>query len=107
MRNPVRFLRVANFVEAVSYIVLVFVAMPLKYVWHEPLAVKVFGWVHGILFAIFCLGLVRVVFDAAWPARRTIGVFGAALLPIVPFFVDRRFPQWVAEWRPPPARENG
>lgn len=97
MKNPVQFLRVANFVEAVSYVLLVFIAMPMKYVWDEPLGVKVMGWAHGLLFAVFCFGIVRVVFEARWPFGRVVGVFLAALLPLVPFFVDRRFGEWVAE----------
>ena len=104
MQNPVPLLRITNFAEAVSYALLVFVAMPLKYVWGEPLAVKIFGWIHGLLFAVFCWALVRVVFDGGWPVRRIVGVFVAAVVPIVPFFVDRRFGVWIAEWRPP---ENG
>lgn len=103
MRNPVPFLRIANFAEAVSYVVLAFVAMPLKYVWDLPLAVKIVGWIHGVLFAVFCWALVRVVHDARWPVKRIVGVFAAALVPIVPFVVDRRFDEWIAEWRPPEA----
>lgn len=101
MQNPIAFLRVANLMEAVSYVLLVFVAMPLKYIWGEPLGVTIVGWVHGILFAVFCWALVRVVFDGGWPVPRIVGVFAAALVPIVPFFVDRRFGAWVAQWRPP------
>jgi len=98
--NPVPLLRIVNFVEAVSYVLLVFVAMPLKYVWDMPIAVKIMGWIHGILFAAFCWALIRVWERARWPVARFVGVFLAALLPIVPFFVDRRFPVWIEEWRP-------
>ena len=101
MRNPVPLLRTANLIEAVSYVLLAFVAMPLKYFWDMPMAVKILGWIHGLLFAVFCWALVRVVFDGGWPPKRIVGVFLASLVPIVPFFVDRRFGEWIEEWRPP------
>ena len=93
MKNPVQFLRVANFVEAISYVILGFFA----WVYRVPVMVKYLGWAHGLLFAVFCWGIVRVVFEAKWPVRRVVGVFLAALVPLVPFFVDRRFGEWVKD----------
>ncbi len=101
MQNPVLLLRVANLVEAVSLLLLAFVAMPLKYGWGMPQWVTILGWIHGLLFAGFCWALVRVVFDGGWPPKRIVGVFVAALVPIIPFVVDRRFGTWTAEWKPP------
>ncbi|MCR9244249.1 MAG: DUF3817 domain-containing protein [bacterium] len=97
-RNPVPFLRKVNIAEAISYVLLVGIAMPLKYIWDEPMAVKILGWIHGLLFAVFGLALVRVLFDARWPLTRVIGVFLASLLPVLPFFIDRYFPAWIAEF---------
>ena len=44
-----RFLRFVSFSEGVSYLLLLLVAMPLKYVWGIPLAVKWVGWAHAAL----------------------------------------------------------
>ena len=101
MQNPVPFLRIANYIEAVSFVLLAFVAMPLKYGWDMPMGVTIVGWAHGVLFAVFCWALVRVLLNGGWPVKRTIAVFLAALVPIVPFIVDRRFGAWITEWRPP------
>lgn len=86
--------------EAISYVVLCFVAMPLKYLGGLPIYVTVFGWVHGVLFAWFTWALVRVFHNASWPITRLVGVLVAGLLPIVPFFLHGRFARWIAEWRP-------
>ncbi len=107
MQNPVPLLRTLNILEATSYVLLAFVARPLKYGWDLPLLVKILGWIHGILFALFCWALVRVVHGARWRPLRIIGVFIAALVPLVPFFVDRRFPVWIAEWKPPAGAGSG
>ena len=100
MQNPVPFLRTVNLLEATSYVLLAFVAMPLKYFCDIPMAVKIVGWAHGVLFALFCWALVRVVHNARWPVGRIVLVFAASLVPIVPFVVDRWFPAWIAQWRP-------
>ena len=45
-------------VEGISYLILLFVAMPLKYFFNIPEAVKYFGWIHGVLFLVFLVFLV-------------------------------------------------
>lgn len=89
MKNPVTLLRKVALAEAVSYLILLGIAMPLKYVWHMPLAVKYVGWAHGALFVVFCLCLLQVWLTAKWPILRAALVFIASLLPLVPFFLDR------------------
>ncbi|MCC7066023.1 MAG: DUF3817 domain-containing protein [Planctomycetes bacterium] len=100
MKNPVPFLRKIALLEAVSYLILLGIAMPLKYVWDMPLAVRVLGSIHGALFVVFCWALLRVLQDARWPMVRAIEVFVASLIPIVPFFLDRKMKVWAEEWRP-------
>ncbi|MEZ0388590.1 MAG: DUF3817 domain-containing protein [Verrucomicrobium sp.] len=89
MKNPVSLLRKVAILEAISYLVLLGIAMPLKYIWQVPQAVKVVGWVHGALFVVFCLALLQVWITAKWPIFRAGLVFIASLLPLVPFFLDR------------------
>ena len=98
MKNPVHFLRLITFVEAVSFLVLLGIAMPLKYVWHLPIAVLVAGSIHGILFVVFCAALLRTLLVAGWPFSRAVLVFVASFVPIVPFFLDRRLRVWENEY---------
>ena len=94
-----RALRLTAWIEAVSFLLLLGVAMPLKYAWGQPQYVKVLGWVHGILFFAFCALLAGVHANANWPLRRSAVVFVAALLPFGPFVIDRRMKAWEAESR--------
>jgi integral membrane protein len=98
MKNPVRLLRVIGLLEAGSFILLVFVAMPLKYFWEQKWAVRYAGLAHGVLFVGLVLALVRVVAVAKWPGSRAALVFIAALLPFGPFVIDGRMKQWGAEF---------
>jgi integral membrane protein len=94
MRKPVHFLRVVALLEAVSFLLLIGIAMPMKYVWQMPTAVRIMGSIHGVLFVTFCIALARAKFAAKWPLSRAALIFGAALLPFGPFVIDRRMKDW-------------
>ena len=97
--NPIPLLRAAGLTEGVSFLLLLGVAMPLKYFAGIPQAVTVVGWAHGVLFVAFCAALLLTTVVAKWPLSRAAAVFVAALLPFGPFVVDRRMKQWDEEFR--------
>jgi integral membrane protein len=99
MKNPIPILRTTALIEGVSFLILLGVAVPLKYLAGMPQAVKVAGWTHGLLFIAFCAALVHTASAARWPAARTATIFVAALLPFGPFVVDRRMKQYQQEFR--------
>lgn len=76
--------------EGISFIVLLFIAMPLKYFWDKPAAVKYVGWMHGILFVLFLYFLLRVWLKYGWPFRKVAGAFIASLLPFGTFILVKR-----------------
>ena len=100
-QNPVPLLRTIALVEGVSFLLLMFIAMPLKYLAGMPLGVKVVGWAHGILFVIFGLALLWTWIAARWPFARVTLVFIASLLPFGPFLVDRRMKGYAEEFMQP------
>ena len=97
VKSPLDRLRVIAFWEGVSFLVLLGVAMPLKYFAGWPLAVRVVGMAHGILFILYVAAVVQVVRRNAWPWRRTALVLVASLLPAGPFVVDARILRREAE----------
>ena len=58
--------RLISFVEGLSYLLLVFIAMPLKYMFDYPLAVKIVGMSHGVLFILFFVALVMAMNKYKW-----------------------------------------
>jgi integral membrane protein len=98
-RNPIPLLRALGMIEAVSFLALLFIAMPLKYLGGMPMPVKVVGWTHGVLFVAFCAALLWTMLTARWPIGRAALIFVAALLPFGPFVVDRRMKGYAAEFR--------
>ncbi|MGY6558154.1 MAG: DUF3817 domain-containing protein [Nitritalea sp.] len=90
--------RIVGIAEGMSFLLLLFIAMPLKYVWDWPLAVKYVGWAHGILFVAY----IYVVFPAArimkWSFSKTFFALVASLLPFGPFIFDRNMTQEEKEY---------
>ncbi|HEX2872310.1 MAG TPA: DUF3817 domain-containing protein [Polyangiaceae bacterium] len=77
------------FLEGVSFVLLLFVAMPLKYWAGLPLAVRIVGMVHGLLFVLFIGALFRAAVEREWPARRWGLAFLSSLVPFGTFAFDR------------------
>lgn len=88
--NRGSFLRSIALVEGVSFLLLLGIAMPLKYLAGMPVPVKVAGWAHGLLFMALVGALTHAVFARGWTLSRAGIVFVSALLPFGPFVVDRR-----------------
>ena len=87
-KTPIGQLRTIAMFEGLSFIVLLGVAMPLKYLWDYPLAVRIVGMVHGVLFLSLCGVLFNVKQMTEWKMRRVASVLIAALLPFGPFVID-------------------
>ncbi len=76
--------------EGVSFILLMFVAMPLKYLADMPAAVKYTGWAHGILFIAYFIFLAEVKSTAKWNLKKTALAALASLLPFGTFVLDKK-----------------
>lgn len=87
--NSITFFRKIALAEGISYILLLFVAMPLKYFFNQPLLVKYTGWIHGFLFVAYVICLLLVAYKHKWHFLKLFAIFLAALLPFAPFFVDK------------------
>jgi integral membrane protein len=76
--------------EGVSFVLLMFVAMPLKYLADMPAAVKYTGWAHGILFIAYFIFLAEVKSTAKWNLKKTALAALASLLPFGTFVLDKK-----------------
>ncbi|MBC7544569.1 MAG: DUF3817 domain-containing protein [Candidatus Sericytochromatia bacterium] len=81
--------RIIGWLEGTSFLFLLLVAMPLKYLAGLPSAVRITGSVHGLLFLLFMAALFRVVLERRWPIQRTVIAFVASLVPGGTFVFDR------------------
>ncbi len=87
--GAVRAVRITGVIEGLSWLLLLFVAMPLKYAFGYPEAVRAVGSAHGFLFVAFVLLLLRAFAERSWSIRRGALLFLAALVPFGFLFVDK------------------
>lgn len=89
MSTPLARLRLVGLLEGLSFLLLLGVAMPLKYVWGLPEAVRVVGSLHGALFVLYALAVVHVWIARKWPMERATVAMIAAVVPFGPFLFER------------------
>jgi len=83
-------LRVVSILEGVSLLVLLGIAMPLKYLAHQPAAVRVVGMLHGILFVSYVLLLAQTAIERRWSvAKAGLGLL-LSVVPFGAFYAERR-----------------
>ncbi|GIO14311.1 membrane protein [Cohnella xylanilytica] len=82
--------RVVSYLEGLSFLVLLLIAMPLKYAADMPEAVAIVGMAHGVLFALFLAGVAVMAVLFRWRLARIAGAVAAAFLPFGPFVLERR-----------------
>lgn len=85
--NRVRLLGLA---EGLSFILLVFIAMPLKYGFAQPEPVRILGSIHGGLFVLYCLAVLVIALIQRWRPLRALLALAVSVIPFGPFLFDRR-----------------
>ncbi len=81
--------RAISIIEGISYLILVFIAMPLKYFFAEPMAVKIFGMIHGILFILFCIALYSAIRRYSWSFFFSLKLFIYSLIPFLFILIEK------------------
>jgi integral membrane protein len=90
VRGALLFYRVLAYVVGVGLLVLVLVAMPLKYLADSPALVAVVGPLHGFLYMVYLVAAVNLAFRARWSPVKTVLVMLAGTIPFVSFVAERR-----------------
>lgn len=89
MKSRVSNLRLIGFIEGVSFLVLLLIAMPLKYYLGFPMAVKITGWIHGVLFILYIAAVLLAIKAMQWNWFSVLVALGASLIPIGTFVLDK------------------
>lgn len=90
MNKKPDWLRKIGIAEGISFLVLIGIAMPLKYLLDQPMAVKIFGWAHGILFVAFLVLAWEYKTDRNKNLQWFATAFLAAIVPTGTFFFDKK-----------------
>jgi integral membrane protein len=104
LNSSVGRVRLAGLIEAVSFLILLFVAMPLKYLADQPEAVRYVGWAHGVLFITYAT-VTFIAWGSGHLTSRMVGMAAiASLLPFGPFVIDKRLKTVEKSQEPEPVR---
>lgn len=84
-------LRVIGFLEGTSLLILLFIAMPLKYVFEMPILTRPVGTIHGALFLLFIFNTLSVGVEQNWKFKNTTWkVLLACIIPFGTFYIDAK-----------------
>ena len=84
-------LRIVGFLEGISYLLLLGIAVPIKYLLGDPQHVKLLGMPHGLLFVAYVVLAILVGVELKW-SKKTIGfVLLASIIPFGTFIADRKY----------------
>ena len=81
--------RLINKIEGYSFIILLFIAMPLKYSFGFPIATKVMGMIHGLLFMMFIYQLLESMKEVPFNKKEALVYFILSLIPFGSFYTDK------------------
>jgi len=83
--------RIISFLEGVSYLLLLFIATPIKYLQGNPEYVKLLGMPHGILFMLYVVLAIVLKKEMKWDAKNLGVILICAIIPFGTFYVDKKY----------------
>ena len=101
MKNRVSYLRIVGITEGISFLVLLLIAMPMTYYFGMPMAVKIVGWLHGVLFIAYIGAVLLAIKAMQWNWFSVLVALAASLIPIGTFVLDRSWKRREAELAQP------
>ncbi len=91
MNITLKTFRVISLLEALSFVILLLVAMPIKYILGNPELVRIVGMAHGILFVLYILGALLFKKKLNWSNQILVVVILCSIIPLGPLYVDRKY----------------
>jgi integral membrane protein len=102
MNNKIKVLKnfkIIAIAEGISFLVLLLIAMPLKYMMQIPEPLKYVGWAHGVLFVLYGILLLQVFIVLKWSFIKTLVAFLVSFIPFGTFWLDARINKELAEMK--------
>lgn len=83
--------RIISFLEGVSFVLLLFIATPIKYLLNNEIFVKMLGMPHGLLFIAYVAMAIMLKYELNWKPKTFIVILAASVIPFGTFYVDKKY----------------
>lgn len=91
LKSKIGRLRILGFLEGVSLLVLLFVAVPMKYLFENPILSQTLGPIHGAIFLLFLFNTLSVGVEKNWKfSSTTWKIILACFIPFGTFYIDNK-----------------
>ena len=95
MFSLISIFRITALLEGVSYILLLFIATPIKYFMEEPKYVKMLGMPHGLLFIAYIILTIIIGAELKWNTKTLWKVLLASIIPFGTFYIDKKYLKFI------------
>ena len=79
------------FFEGISFLLILFVTMPLKYLFNNPMPNKVIGMIHGVLFLGYIVFALMLKAELKWDTKKTAIILFCSVIPFGTFWMDKKY----------------
>jgi integral membrane protein len=86
-----KYFKALGWLEGISLLVLLFIAMPLKYIWQDPSWVRSVGMAHGMLFMLYVLAIGYMSTEYHWSFKKSFIAFILSSVPFGTFIFEKKF----------------
>ena len=89
--SSLKIFRIIAFLEGMSYILLLFIGVPLKYIGHNEIMVKILGMPHGFLFVLYIMLALYHKKNMKWDTKDMLMVLIGSIIPFGTFYIDKKY----------------
>ena len=83
--------RFLSFLEGLSFLVILFITMPLKYMFDSPMPNKIIGMVHGVLFLLYIVFAIFLKVEFNWLNKKLAVILLVSIIPFGTFWADKKY----------------
>jgi integral membrane protein len=95
LKSALHRFRIISYIEGLSYLTLLFIAMPIKYIGENPYPVKIIGMTHGVLFILFMIFLLESIKKHSWENKFGARLFVYSIIPFGSFFIEKKIKELI------------
>jgi integral membrane protein len=87
----IKIFKIIAFLEGISLLLLLFFAMPMKYMYEQPIFVKTIGMAHGLLFIAYILLAIMLKIEDKWEIKKFSIICIASIIPFGTFYIEKKY----------------